>query len=140
EDLARFWNLSIDMHCLAGFDGYFKRLNPAWEGALGYTVEELMARPYLEFVHPDDLKPTTVEADKLSGGGKVLSFENRYRAKNGTYRWLEWVSVPYPSEQMIYAVARDITERKQAKETIARYSRDLKAARKAQAEDASRLA
>jgi PAS domain S-box-containing protein len=140
EQLDRFFNLSIDMHCVAGFDGYFKRLNPAWERALGYTIEELLARPYLEFVHPDDRKPTTAEADKLSDGGKVLSFENRYRAKDGTYRWLEWVSVPYPSEEMIYAVARDITERKQAKETIARYSRDLKAARKAQAEDASRLA
>jgi PAS domain S-box-containing protein len=140
EELARFWNLSIDMHCVAGFDGYFKRLNPAWERVLGYTIEELVAQPYIEFVHPDDRKPTTAEANKLSGGVEVLSFENRYRAKDGTYRWLEWVSVPYPSEQMIYGVARDITERKQAKETIARYSRDLKAARKAQAEDASRLA
>jgi PAS domain S-box-containing protein len=139
EELDRFFNLSIDMHCVANFDGYFKRLNPAWERVLGYTIEELLARPYLDFVHPDDRKPTTAEADKLSVGGEVLSFENRYRAKDGSYRWLEWVCVPYPSEEMIYGVARDITERKQAKETIARYSRDLKAARKAQAEDASRL-
>ncbi len=70
----------------------------------------------------------------------MLAFENRYRAKDGTYRWLQWAAVPYPSEQTIYAAARDITERKEARATIARYSRDLAAARTAQAEDASRLA
>jgi PAS domain S-box-containing protein len=140
EELDRFFTLTLDMLSVAGFDGYFKRLNPAWERVLGYTREELLARPYLEFVHPDDRTSTTAEAGKLSGGGQVHSFENRYRAKDGTYRWLQWVSVPYPSEQRSYGVARDITEKKQAKETIARYSRDLKAARDAQAKDASRLA
>ncbi len=140
EELDRFFTLSLDMMCVAGFDGYFKRLNPAWERVLGYTREELLARPYLDFVHPDDRNPTTTEADRLSGGGRVLSFENRYRAKDGTYRWLQWNAVPLSSEQTIYAAARDITERKQAKATIARYSRDLKAAREAEAENASRLA
>jgi hypothetical protein len=76
---------------------------------------------------------------RLSGGLHVLNFENRYRHKDGTYRWLEWAAVPNPSEQVIYAAARDITERKEARETIARYSRDLAAARQAQAEGASRL-
>ncbi|MBI3402454.1 MAG: PAS domain S-box protein [Acidobacteria bacterium] len=140
EELDRFFTLSLDLLCVAGFDGYFKRLNPAWERVLGYTSDELLARPYLEFVHPDDRAQTTTEADKLSGGGQVLAFENRYRAKDGAYRWLEWAAVPYPSEQTIYAAARDITERKDAQATIARYSRDLVAARQAQAEDASRLA
>lgn len=140
EELDRFFTLSLDLLCVAGFDGYFKRLNPAWERVLGYTSDELLARPYLEFVHPDDRAQTMTEADKLSGGGQVLAFENRYRAKDGSYRWLEWAAVPYPSEQTIYAAARDITERKDAQATIARYSRDLVAARQAQAEDASRLA
>ena len=140
EELDRFFTLSLDMMCVAGFDGYFKRLNPVWEQVLGYTREELLARPYLDFVHPDDRDSTTREANRLSGGGSVLSFENRYRAKDGTYRWLQWNAVPFTSEQAIYAAARDITERKQAKETIARYSRDLEAARDAEAEQASRLA
>jgi anti-sigma regulatory factor (Ser/Thr protein kinase) len=94
----------------------------------------------VEFVHPDDRAQTTTEGDRLSGGGQVFAFENRYRAKDGTYRWLEWAAVPYPDEQTIYAAARDITERKEAQATIARYSRDLVAARQAQADDASRLA
>jgi PAS domain S-box-containing protein len=140
EELERFFSLSLDLLCVAGFDGYFKRVNPAWESVLGYTAEELLARPYLDFVHPDDRHVTTTEADRLSGGGRVLTFENRYRAKDGSYRWLQWNAVPLESEQTIYAAARDITERKQAKETIARYSRDLKAARQAEAANASRLA
>lgn len=140
EELDRFFTLSLDLLCLAGFDGYFKRLNPAWERVLGYTTEELLARPYLDFVHPDDRNPTTTEANKARDGRTVLTFENRYLAKDGTVRWLQWNAVPLPSEQMVYCAARDITERKQAKETIARYSRDLKASREAEAANASRLA
>lgn len=140
EDLERFFTLSLDLLCLAGFDGYFKRVNPAWERVLGYTTEELLARPYLEFVHPDDRNPTTTAADTLGVGGSVVTFENRYIAKDGTVRWLQWNAVSLSSDQMIYAAARDITERKQAKETIARYSRDLKASREAEAANASRLA
>ena len=140
EQLDRFFTLSPDLLCVAGFDGYFKRLNPAWERVLGYTREELLARPYVEFVHPDDRNATTTVAEGLGSGDRVLAFENRYRAKDGTYRWLQWNAVPLSSEQAIYAAARDITERKEAKETIARYSRDLKAARQSEAEQASRLA
>jgi PAS domain S-box-containing protein len=125
EELERFFNLSLDLMCIAGFDGYFKRLNPVWERVLGYTVEELLARPYLDFVHPDDRNQTVSEADRLTVGGNVLKFENRYRHKDGTYRWLEWAAVPYPSEQSIYGAARDITERKESKATIERYSRDF---------------
>ena len=140
EDLNRFFTLSPDLLCVAHFDGYFKRVNPAWERLLGYTKDELLARPYMDFVHPDDRTQTTTAADTLSDGGQVIAFENRYRARDGTYRWLEWAAVPYPNEQKIYGAARDITERKEARATIARYSRDLQTARNAQAEDASRLA
>ena len=140
EELDRFFTLSLDLLCLAGFDGYFKRVNPAWERVLGYTAGELLARPYLDFVHPEDRNPTTTVADKLGDGGNLLTFENRYLAKDGSYRWLQWNAVSVSSEQMIYAAARDVTERKQAKETIARYSRDLQASRQAEAANASRLA
>ena len=140
EELERFFALSLDLLCLVGFDGYFKRLNPAWERLLGYTTDELLARPYLDFVHPDDRNPTTMAANRARDGSNVLTFENRYIAKDGTVRWLEWNAVPFTSEQTIYCAARDITERKQAKETIARYSRDLKASREAEAANASRLA
>jgi PAS domain S-box-containing protein len=140
EDLERFFTLSLDLLCLAGFDGYFKRLNPAWERVLGYTTAELLARPYLDFVHPDDRHLTATQADTLGVGGTVITFDNRYLAKDGSYRWLQWNAVSLPGEQMIYAAARDVTERKQAKETIARYSRDLKASRDAEAANATRLA
>lgn len=140
EELQRFFSLSLDLLCVAGFDGYFKRVNPAWQRVLGYSNEELLAQPYLDFVHPDDRTPTTTKAGSLSEGGHVIAFENRYRAKDGSYRWLEWAAVPYPDEHVIYAAGRDITDRKEAKETIARYSRDLKAAKAAQVEQESRFA
>ena len=140
EELDRFFTLSLDMLVVADFDGYFKRVNPAWTRVLGYTTEEMLAQPYMEFVHPDDRNPTSQAADTLNVGGEVIKFENRYRAKDGSYRWLEWCCVPYPHERTIYGAARDVTERKEATATIARYSKDLKAARDAQAAEASRLA
>jgi PAS domain S-box-containing protein len=140
EELDRFFTLSLDMLCVAGFDGYFKRVNPAWQRALGYTPDVLLGRPYMDFIHPDDRTPTTTAAETLSDGDPLIRFENRYRAADGTYRWLQWAAVPYPSEQAIYAAARDITEQKEARATIARYSSDLDAARQAQAEGATRLA
>jgi PAS domain S-box-containing protein len=139
EELDRFFSLSLDLLCVAGFDGYFKRVNPAWQRVLGYTSHELTSRPYLDFIHPDDRAQTTTEAGRLSGGREVIAFENRYLAKDGRYRWLEWAAVPYPEEQRIYGAARDITERKEARETIARYSRDLKAAQAAQADQESQF-
>jgi len=140
EELDRFFMLSLDMLCVAGFDGYFKRLNPAWEAVLGYTTEELLARPYMDFVHPDDRTKTSDAANNISEGSQLLAFENRYRAKDGTYRWLQWTAAPFPGEQSIYAAARDVTEGKEARATIARYSRDLATARRAEAENASRFA
>jgi PAS domain S-box-containing protein len=118
ESLDRFFTLSIDMLCIAGYDGYYKRLNPAWEQTLGYSVEELMAAPYLDFVHPDDREATIAEMQKLAEGELIISFENRYRAKDGTYRWMLWTAAPFPRRQLIYASARDITERKLDEEDI----------------------
>jgi PAS domain S-box-containing protein len=113
EELDRFFTLSLDMLCIAGFDGYFRRLSPAWERTLGFSVAELQAKPFLYFVHPDDREKTGAAADQLQVGQDVILFENRYRCKDGTYRWIEWKATSFPDRQLIYAVARDVTERKQ---------------------------
>lgn len=119
EDLERLFMLSLDMMCVAGFDGYFKRVNPAWEKTLGYSGEELMAKPYLDFVHPDDREPTISQAQKLTTGAVTISFENRYLARDGSYKWLLWNSTPSAEHQLIYAAARDITDRKRADQRLA---------------------
>jgi PAS domain S-box-containing protein len=116
----RFFDLSLDLLCIAGFDGYFKRLNPAWELALGWTIEELMAKPRIEFVHPADREATVAAWRSVHSGKRVHSFENRYRHKDGSYRHLSWRAVPYEQEQVIYATAREITERKAIEEELRR--------------------
>lgn len=118
EGLDQFFNVSLDLLCIANTDAHFLRLNPAWEKILGYTREELMAKPFLEFVHPDDLDCTREAVFNLASQQKVTSFENRYRCKGGTYRWLEWSSAQ--TGNLIYAAARDIAERKQTEETVRR--------------------
>ena len=114
----RFMELSVDLFCVAGFDGFFKNLNPSFEKTLGFTTKELMAKPYLEFIHPDDRTATVVEKDRLEGGKVTLAFENRYLCKDGTYKWLLWNAVSVPGQSLVYAVARDITERKRAEEAL----------------------
>ncbi len=139
EDLDRFFALSLDMLCIAGFDGYFRRINPAWQRTLGYTEAELYASPYLDFVHPIDRQKTLAEAGKIAGGAVALRFENRYRCRDGTYRWFSWTAVPYADEQLIFAVAHDVTKRKEAEEQVSQYARALDRAREAEAENADRL-
>jgi PAS domain S-box-containing protein len=114
----RFMELSVDLFCVAGFDGFFKNLNPSFEKTLGFTTNELMAKPYLEFIHPDDRPVTVVEKDRLEGGKVTLAFENRYLCKDGSYKWLLWNAVSVADQSLIYAVARDITERKRAEEEL----------------------
>lgn len=107
----RWFEMSNDMLCEANLDGYFTRLNERWERCLGWTRQELMARPFMEFVHPDDLAATAVMAGTLSAGPEeVKNFENRYLAKDGSWRWLLWSS--RSDEHRKYAVARDVTDRK----------------------------
>jgi diguanylate cyclase (GGDEF)-like protein/PAS domain S-box-containing protein len=110
---TRFFELSRDMICVAGFDGYFKRVNPAFERTLGYGRRELLGRPFVEFVHPDDRDDTDVETGEISDSGRAaVHFQNRYIDKDGGVHWIEWTSVGVPDEERIYAVARDVTERK----------------------------
>ncbi len=114
------------MLCIAGFDGYFKRINPAWEKILGYTSAELVAEPYLSFVHPDDRERTVAEAEKLTRGVDTVSFENRYRCRDGSFKWLLWRSTADFSQQLLYAAARDITDRKEAEEELRQRAEELK--------------
>jgi PAS domain S-box-containing protein len=125
EERDRLFTLSLDMLCIAGFDGYFRRLNPAWEKTLGWTIDELTARPYIEFVHEMDREATVAEAQKLVAGDVTLSFENRYLCADGSYKWLLWNAAPFASQQLIYAAARDITERKTAEQQLARTAAEL---------------
>ena len=117
KDLDSFFMLSLDMLCIAGFDGFFKRLNPAWE-KFGFSLEELMSKPYADFIHPDDRAKTEAEAGKISAGASTLSFENRYVCKDGSYKWLLWNAVPLMETGLIYATARDITDRKETESQI----------------------
>lgn len=106
----RFFDLAIDLLCIAGIDGYFKVLNHAWAETLGYEDGELLRRPFIEFVHPDDRAATVAEAAKLAEGFKLVHFRNRYRHKDGTYKWLAWTASPALNDGTIYATARNVTE------------------------------
>ena len=123
----RFFTLSIDMLCIAHFSGYFKRLNPAWEKTLGFSREELQSRRMFEFVHPEDREDTLAQNQKVRNGGQALAFENRYRCKDGSYKWLLWNATADLDHQVIYSVARDITERKQAEQEREQLLRQLQA-------------
>jgi PAS domain S-box-containing protein len=112
EELDQFFSVSLDLLCIASSDGYFLRLNPAWEKTLGYNREELMARQFFDFVHPDNLAGTQAAFSKLLSQREVTHFENRYHCRDGTYRWLEWTAAL--AGKRIYAAARDITERLKA--------------------------
>ena len=112
SELERFFALSLDMLCVASFDGYFTRVNPAFERVLGYTSEELLREPFLSLVHPDDRAATTTELASIASGAQTISFENRYRRRDGTYRWLQWTSIADVEHRVVYAVARDVTDAK----------------------------
>jgi PAS domain S-box-containing protein len=112
-ELDRIFALSRDVICTAGFDGYFKRVNPAFGRILGYSTAELLGRPYLDFIHEEDRERTAAEAQALTEGHETVNFQNRYCGRDGSARWLEWTALGVPEQRLIYATARDVTERKQ---------------------------
>ncbi|HUF73389.1 MAG TPA: PAS domain-containing protein [Gammaproteobacteria bacterium] len=112
--LKTLFDMSVDLLCVAGADGHFRLVNPAFERVLGYSEDEIKQAPFIDFVHPDDRDSTLAEVAKLARGLKTLRFENRYRCKDGSYRWLAWTSVPDAEAGLLYAVARDITESKRS--------------------------
>ncbi|MBN1883624.1 MAG: PAS domain S-box protein [Deltaproteobacteria bacterium] len=112
------FNHSVDMLCIAGFDGYFKQVNPAFSRQLGWTEEELLSRPWLSFVYPDDQDKTIRVGQALQKGDVIKDFQNRYTVKDGGWRWISWNSYPLPDEQLIFAVARDITDMRLAEREL----------------------
>jgi PAS domain S-box-containing protein len=113
----RFWELSTDLLCTVGSDGYFKRMNGAWERALGWTTQELRSRPFIDFIHPEDREATEAEEAALtSADHETRNFENRYRCKDGTYRNMLWAAKTTPGAALTYATGRDVTEHKRAEE------------------------
>ncbi len=124
--IARAEELSLDLLATADFRGHFRRLNPAWTRSLGYSHSELCARPFLDFVHPDDRERTLTETKQLVEAGAVTrSFRNRYRTRDGSYLWLEWKAQAVAEEGLIYASARDVTAQQEAEDAIRNHSEIL---------------
>ncbi|MBU6409527.1 MAG: PAS domain S-box protein, partial [Verrucomicrobia bacterium] len=137
EERDRFFELSRDMMCVAGFDGWFKSVNPAWEQTLGFSREELLDKPFIEFVHPDDRAVTHIETQKMMAGGETIRMENRCLCRDGAWRRFAWSARPDMERQLIYGTARDITEEAKVQaqiltlnESLQRHSRQLEAANK----------
>ncbi len=116
EERDQFFDLSIDLLCIASAEGTFKQLSPAWEKVFGWTLEELRSGPYVHFVHPADVEATVREAQKLRMGGATTDFENRFRTRDGSYRWLSWRVSALPDRQLLFGVARDVSEQKKLQE------------------------
>ena len=124
QQLVQFFDLSIDLFCIAGRNGYFSRVNENFPRLLGYPAAELLSRKFLEFVHPEDLNATVAEVEQLGRGEPTIQFLNRYRHADGYYLWLEWTARSVPQEGLIYAVARDVTSRISAEEARSHLERE----------------
>jgi PAS domain S-box-containing protein len=129
REVEGIFDLSLDLLCIAGLDGHFKRVNPAFVRTLGYTTQELLSRPFLDFVHPDDRRGTGEAMETLKRGEKVVQFENRYMCADGSVRWLQWSTRPMPDEGLVYGAARDVTDNRRAADELRETHRMVKASR-----------
>ncbi|WP_437623130.1 PAS domain S-box protein [Sorangium sp. So ce1151] len=118
DELGRFFELSVDLVGTAGLDGYFKRIGQAWERTLGFSREEILAIPFIDLVHPEDRERTLAESARAFAGTGSVTFTNRYRCRDGSYRWIEWNSSLHREAELVYFVARDITDRKRAEASL----------------------
>lgn len=116
SDRDRLFRMSLDLLCVAGLDGYFRQVNPSWTRVLGWSREELLARPVVDFVHPEDRERTLESRRRLAQTGMLSGFENRYLCKDGSYRWLSWQTSVEPGQPTVFGVARDVTERRRQDE------------------------
>ncbi|EGK84664.1 PAS domain S-box protein [Microcoleus vaginatus PCC 9802] len=114
----RFFSLSLDLLCVLSFDGYLTLINPAAEKMLGYAPREMIGQLFLEFVHPDDREATLKEAESIAAGNNTVGFENRWRCRNGSYKWIAWTATRFCEEELLYGVGRDITAHKQAEAAL----------------------
>ena len=117
-DTDIFFEMSLDMFCIASTDGFFLKVNGSFENILGYSEEELLKKPFTDFVHRNDLKSTYAQIELLKSGKQVHSFKNRYRCKSGNYKMLSWVARILPENGHIYASARDVSEEEETKRTL----------------------
>ena len=131
----RFFTLAVDMLAIAEFDGTFKQLNPSWEKTLGFTDDELRARPFIQFIHPDDQPGTLEHLERLRNGAPSTYFEHRFACKGGGYRWLGWTAAPFLSEGLLYVFSRDLTDRKVAEEERVKRIREQTARAAAEASE-----
>jgi PAS domain S-box-containing protein len=129
----RLFQLSLDMLCVAGFDGYFKQINPAWSRTLGWSQQELLAFSWRDLVHPEDRRISREAGIALFSGKPTVCFENRHKCKDGSYRWLSWNAYPVVEDQTIFAVVRDITEQKAAERAAAELELRLRESQKMEA-------
>lgn len=118
QEWERFLGVSANVKVIANTDGYFQWVSPSFERFLGWTPAEMLARPWAEFLHPDDVAESIEAVDQLFSGRETQSFENRYRHKDGSYRWFLWNAQPYPEEQVLYGAAIDITDRKRVESNL----------------------
>ncbi|MDH3298798.1 MAG: PAS domain S-box protein [Gemmatimonadota bacterium] len=115
-DFEQFFDDSLDLFCIASPDGYFKRLNPSFERILGWSTEQLLSRPFVEFIHPDDVDATVQVVERLGEGIPTVEFDNRYQCQDGSFRYLRWTAHPDPATGLLYAIARDVTESRKARD------------------------
>ena len=127
-ELESIFNLTPELICIASVDGYFKRVNPAFTRILGWSREELLGQPFFAFLHPEDVASTEGEVAKLAQGIPTIRFDNRYRCKDGSYRWLSWTTRPQP-DGTLHATARDVTEKMAAEEAQRRTATELRVAK-----------
>ena len=138
EERDLFFTLSLDPLCIADTTGYFRRVNPAFCQTLGYTAEELTTRPFLDFVLEEDQQKTVIAMAVLKQGGDVIAFENRYRCKDGSFRWLSWMC-PAPASNLMYAVAHDVTAAKEFQVKLEKATQEAENANRAKSEFLSRM-
>lgn len=117
-DLATLFDITTDLACIVGKDGYFKKINPAVSQKLGFTEEQLLSKPVASFIHPDDREMARHEKEKLLNGKVMLNFENRYLTKKGEVIWLEWMSIYFSAKEVFLAIAKDVTIRKRSETEV----------------------
>lgn len=121
-----FFELSLDLLCVANTEGRFVELSPSWTSTLGWSRDDLMSKPFVDFVHPDDQSQTIVETQRLAAGHTTVDFENRYRCKDGAYKWTQWTASVDKASGMIYAIARDVSAQKEARQILTTELQNLK--------------